>query len=302
MSHKGRNRNAKGSALMQTKAPKSRFRENEPGWIAAALLHVGLIITLSLQIQEKLKPIDVRPSVPVELVTLDEFTNVNAVDPAKRAPEDNASPPETAKTEEITSEIVSEAEPLPLGPPPELEPVPSEDPKIENPRFDPNKQTAKRPSEEDDFDLSEVSALINKKKSTKPAARNDNPKREATSRDAPRQGVGDANALTATIQDYIAAQMFRCWRAPLDQPDPRRLVVIVRVRLNPSGGLDGDPRLISPANPPYNDRPLLVASESALRAVRICAPYRLPPEAQDRYHLWKVLDMRFDPSQMLGQK
>jgi len=51
----------------------------------------------------------------------------------------------------------------------------------------------------------------------------------------------------------------------------------------------GSPEVIDPPSSSWEVSP---AAESAVRAVRACQPFRLPP---DKYHLWKEIVFNFDP-------
>lgn len=274
---------------------KAARRPVNPGWVASFALHGAVFAFFAWHLREALVPVGTIPSVPVALVTLDEYTNIVKEDPATPAPEILVGdpPPE----EGVGNAPEAGAAEAPIGAVAEPEPVPKENPDTADPRFDVKKPTAERPVDSDDFDLDAISKIIKDKKGSGSPRPQDSPstRRTATSPERPRPAIGQATGLTATVQDYILAQMVRCWRKPDEQPQYQRLIVTIRVRLTPSGALDGDPRLVVPASPPYGDRPMLVAIENALRAARICAPYRLPPEAQDGYNEWKVLDMRFIP-------
>jgi colicin import membrane protein len=69
-------------------------------------------------------------------------------------------------------------------------------------------------------------------------------------------------------------------------------VVTVRWRLRPDGSLEGEPTLDSPQSGPVYQ----IAAEAAIRAVKACSPFTLPP---DRYWAWKSIIWDFDPREML---
>ena len=109
-----------------------------------------------------------------------------------------------------------------------------------------------------------------------------------------RRSAGDGEQMTATLQDMLQSHMVRCWRSPLDAPDPDSLVVEVRLRLTRSGDLAAPPQLVDEArvlNSPNSY--LRVAGENALRAANQCAPYPLPPEY---YSQWREITFNFAPS------
>ncbi len=58
------------------------------------------------------------------------------------------------------------------------------------------------------------------------------------------------------------------------------------------GSLDGDPQV----EQPRGDALFRIAAEAAMRAVRECSPFALPP---DKYSTWRTITWEFDPSQMM---
>src|SRR6185295_5519457 len=86
----------------------------------------------------------------------------------------------------------------------------------------------------------------------------------------PSLGVptGNAASLTQSEIDALRARIQQCWNPPAGLADARDLIVVVRIRFNQDGSLSADPTLSnSGAHPTFQ-----VAAESALRAVRRCAP------------------------------
>jgi hypothetical protein len=88
-------------------------------------------------------------------------------------------------------------------------------------------------------------------------------------------------------------QVRRCFKLPAGLAAGQQLQMVIRIALAPSGALAGDPEMVaakmSPLGPALRD--------SAVAAVRQCAPYKLPA---DKYQDWKVLDIDFSPDQMMG--
>ena len=66
----------------------------------------------------------------------------------------------------------------------------------------------------------------------------------------------------------------------------------IRIQFKPDGSLQTDPRLMNSGSHPA----FQVAAESALRAVRTCAPYSFLPAA--KYEAWKDVIVDFDPRDM----
>ena len=101
--------------------------------------------------------------------------------------------------------------------------------------------------------------------------------------------------MTGDLEAALRAQIANCWRAPADLSNPGRLAVTVHIELAVDGRLASEPVLISPASRAGADGTLLVAIDSALRAVRQCAPFTLPA---DRYESWRSVNFNFDPRTM----
>ena len=105
-----------------------------------------------------------------------------------------------------------------------------------------------------------------------------------------------ASALTLSQEDALKAQIFGCWSLPLGLPYQQNLLVRIKLRLKPDGTvlkseiLD-HARMNKPGQAFYK-----VLAESALRAIRICQPLRVPPTG---YEKWKDLQLNFDANEML---
>jgi colicin import membrane protein len=108
--------------------------------------------------------------------------------------------------------------------------------------------------------------------------------------------TGTDTVLSAREQDLLKgmlkSQLNGCWRPPGTGGGEEVPVVELHWEMNPDGSLAGEPRVTSA--PPTTAGQ--VYTEAALRAVRMCAPFRLPP---DKYNAWRIVDWTFDPRQML---
>jgi colicin import membrane protein len=109
--------------------------------------------------------------------------------------------------------------------------------------------------------------------------------------------TGTVTVLSAREQDLLKGllkqQLNGCWRPPGTGGGEEVPVVVLHWELNPDGALVGDPQVTSAPNTTAGQ----VYSEAALRAVRMCSPFHLPP---DKYEGgWKYIDWTFDPRQML---
>ena len=141
------------------------------------------------------------------------------------------------------------------------------------------------------FDPNEIAALIDKSKETTAETFKKNKKITQSS-----VKTSFTNALTLSQEDALKAQIFGCWSLPLGLPYQENLMVRIKLRLKPDGTvlrseiLD-HARMNMPGQGFYK-----VLAESALRAIRICQPLRLPPTG---YEKWKDLQLNFDANEML---
>ena len=104
------------------------------------------------------------------------------------------------------------------------------------------------------------------------------------------------SSLTFGEEDALKAQIFDCWSIPLGLPYNENLLVRIKLKLKPDGTilkaeiLDHE-RLNMPGQGYYK-----VLAESALRAVRLCEPLKVP---SDGYERWRELILNFDAREML---
>ena len=141
------------------------------------------------------------------------------------------------------------------------------------------------------FDPDQIAALIDKSKEDVAETLKKNKKLTQSN-----IKTSFANALTLSQEDALKAQIFGCWSLPLGLPYQENLLVRIKLRLRPDGTvlrseiLD-HARMNIPGQGFYR-----VLAESALRAIRICQPLRVPPTG---YEKWKDLQLNFDANEML---
>ena len=105
------------------------------------------------------------------------------------------------------------------------------------------------------------------------------------------------SVLTLSEEDALKAQIFGCWSIPLGLPYNENLLVRIKLELKPDGTiskieiLDQD-RMNQPGQGFYK-----VLVESALRAIKLCEPLKVPVGDYER---WKELYLNFDAREMLG--
>ena len=105
-----------------------------------------------------------------------------------------------------------------------------------------------------------------------------------------------ATGLTLSEEDALRAQLFGCWSVPLGLPFDDNLLVRVKLKLKKDGTvlkseiLDHE-RMNRPGQKFYK-----ILAESALRAIRLCQPLKVPPTG---YEKWKDIQLNFNPTEML---
>ena len=106
----------------------------------------------------------------------------------------------------------------------------------------------------------------------------------------------DFGGLTLSEEDALKAQIFGCWSIPLGLPFDKDLVVRIKLQLKPDGTIMkteilDHARMNKPGQKFYK-----VLAESALRAIKLCQPLRVPTTGYER---WKDLQLNFDAREML---
>ncbi|MCC2112278.1 MAG: cell envelope integrity protein TolA [Hyphomicrobiales bacterium] len=213
--------------------------------------------------------------------------------PAEKAPEPPAPPaptPEAAAPEPAPAPE-PEAAPEPMRtdlPTPPSKPTPPK--RTEAPRPEPATPTnpaQPAPPTDKKFDADQVAALLNK---VEPSGGGTKSSPKPASLGSP---TGRAEKMTQGELDALRGQIARCWSPPVGAIGAEALVVSIQMELNEDGSLAGSPRVLnSDSDPSFR-----AAADSAIRAVRRCAPYTLPPE---KYAAWRDVKVNFDPRQMLG--
>ena len=262
--------------------------------LVSSVLHLILITitALSLPFLAK-KPIDLPPIVSVELIQITDKTNIPFAPKAKKIIE---------KIKEKEKKLVSEQ-----APPkkvkkikPDAVPMPDDKTKkvekIKEDKQNPEKidNEVKQVSEfekEELFDPNNIAALIDKSKEEVALEIN---KTDQITQDQSKNF--DNTGLTLSEEDALKAQIFGCWSIPLGLPYNENLLVRIKLELKPDGSISKSEildhaRMNKPGQGFYK-----VLAESALRAVKLCQPLRVPTTGYER---WKELQLNFDAREML---
>ena len=280
--------------------------------VISSTLHISLVLltALSLPFLSK-KPIDIPPIVSVELIQIAEETSIPFAPKAKKIIEkvkekekklvsEQAPPKKVKKTK--TKTVVSEkknktiekenpdAVPMPEK---KVKKIKTKEEKKQNPEKVDNKVKQVSEFEKKDlFDPNNIAALIDKSKE-------ETAEIVKTNNDVTQDQVRNIenSKLTLSEEDALKAQIFGCWSIPLGLPYDENLLVRIKLNLKPDGSVTkteilDHARMNKPGQGFYK-----VLAESALRAVRLCQPLRVPASGYER---WKELQLNFDAREMLG--
>ena len=251
-----------------------------------------LITILSLPFMLR-EPIDLPPIVSVELIQITDKTNIPFAPKARKIIE------ETKKKEE--ERLVSEQAPPATKAKEKPDRIPLPDDKKEQKKIVKKKQNpeeikpqirqASEFEKKEIVDTNQIAALIDKAKEVEAIKQK---KIEKITQSSKKNSF--ATGLTLSEEDALRAQIFGCWSVPLGLPYDENLLVRIKLQLKKDGTimkseiLDHQ-RMNRPGQKFYK-----VLAESALRAVRLCQPLKVPPTGYDK---WKEIQLNFNPTEML---
>ena len=261
--------------------------------ILSFFFHSFMIILTALTLPfMKRKPIDLPPIISVEFIEISDKTNIPFAPKARKILE---------KIKKQDKRVVSEQAPPTAKKKEKPDRIALPDDKKDEKKIIKKKQNpeeiklqVKQSSEfekKELFDPNQIAALIDKSKEMEAeTTRQDNKLSQNTRR------TSFASGLTLSQEDALKAQIFGCWSVPLGLPYAENLLVRIRLSLRPDGTvLDSEildhVRMNKPGQNFYK-----VLAESALRAIRLCQPLKVPPTS---YEKWKNLQLNFDPTEML---
>ena len=251
-----------------------------------------IITAMSLPFLSK-KPIDLPPIISVELIQITDKTNIPFAPKAKKIIE---------KIKEKEKKLVSEQAPPKKIKKQKPDAVPLPDEKIEKiKKIKDEKQNPEKVETEvkqisefekkELFDTNSIAALIDK---SKVESAETNQKLDKITQDQNKEV--DFVGLTLSEEDALKAQIFGCWSIPLGLPYNENLLVRIKLQLKPDGSIIrteilDHARMNKPGQAFYK-----VLAESALRAIKLCQPLRVPSSG---YEKWKNMQLNFDAREML---
>ena len=239
------------------------------------------------------EPIDLPPIVSVELIQISDKTNIPYAPKARKIIK------EKKKKEE--ERMVSEQAPpsAKAKEKPDRIPLPNEkkeEKKIIKKKQNPEevKPEIRQSSEfekKEIVDTNQIAALIDKAKEEEATKQEKIDKITQSS-----QKNSFATGLSLSEEDALKAQIFGCWSIPLGLPYDENLLVRIKLQLKRDGTITKSEildhaRMNRPSQKFYK-----VLAESALRAVRLCQPLKVPPTGYDK---WKDIQLNFNPTEML---
>jgi len=255
--------------------------------------HVVMIALTVLSLPFMIRqPVDLPPIISVELIQISDKTNIPYAPKARKVIE---------KVKEEEKRVVSEQAPPAAKEKekPDRIPLPKKQDekkelvqKKQNPEeVKPEIRQASEFEKKEIIDTNQIAALIDKaKEETTKVEKKDNKLTQSSVKNS------FATGLTLSEEDALRAQIFGCWTVPLGLPYDDDLLVRIKLELKQDGTISRSEildheRMNRPGQKFYK-----VLAESALRAVRICQPLKVPTTG---YEKWKNIQLNFNPTEML---
>tara|TARA_B100000989_G_scaffold86623_1_gene62364 strand:- start:1469 stop:2314 length:846 start_codon:yes stop_codon:yes gene_type:complete len=259
----------------------------------SSLFHIFLVVITALTFPFiAKKPIDLPPLISIELIQITDKTNIPFAPKAKKIIE-KVKKNEKLVSEQAPPQQIKKEKPdaIPL-PDQSQEIVKKLEKDVQNPeKIDEEIKQVSEFEKDELFDPNNISALIDK---SKEESAETNIKLDKITQS--NQKSITSNALTLSEEDALKAQIFGCWSIPLGLPYNENLLVRIKLSLKPDGTVLNSEildhvRMNKPGQGFYK-----VLAESALRAIRLCQPLRVPSTGYER---WKNLQLNFDAREML---
>ena len=259
----------------------------------SSALHIFLVVITALTFPFiAKKPIDLPPLISIELIQITDKTNIPFAPKAKKIIE-KVKEKEKLVSEQAPPKQVKKEKPdaIPL-PDQNQEIVKKPEKDIQNPeKIDDEVKQVSEFEKDELFDPNNIAALIDKSKEELAETTNKTDKITQSN-----QKNITTSALTLSEEDALKAQIFGCWSIPLGLPYNENLLVRIKLSLKPDGTVINSEildhaRMNKPGQGFYK-----VLAESALRAIRLCQPLRVPTTGYER---WKDLQLNFDAREML---
>jgi len=217
-------------------------------------MNFGILISLGLHATALLgglilfngdvKPFEETKIIPIEMVTINELTNIKAaIKPPKpiKKPEPDPEPEvmtleAPTKNADAEGELRERVEEVIEEPVKVAEVVPDI---IEEIIDVPEIPVESEPEEPQEVDLDRLAGLINKVREQAPERNQQITLQSETNAyvfaDIAREGVGEGSSMTLSELNALQSAMYKCWSFPAAAPNPAELIVPVNVSLFPDG-------------------------------------------------------------------
>jgi len=259
----------------------------------STIFHI-LIISLSVMSFPYMlkKPIDLPPIISIELIQISDITNIPYAPKAKKILEKIKKEKERVVSEQAPPKIVKKEKPDAIPLPKDAKKKKKIKTKKQNPKkIESEIKQVSEFEKKELFDPDQIAALIDKSKvETAETTRKSDKLTQSQEKNSITSG------LTLSEEDALKAQIFGCWSIPLGLPYNENLLVRIKLKLKSDGTVIKSEildhvRMNTPGQGFYK-----VLAESALRAIRLCQPLRVPTTGYER---WKDLQLNFDANEML---
>jgi len=238
------------------------------------------------------QPVDLPPIISVELIQISNKTNIPFAPKARKVIEKVKKEEKRVISEQAPPAAKAKEKPDRIPLPKKQEEKKKLIEKKQNPEeIKPEIRQASEFEKKEIIDADQIAALIDK-------AKEESAKVEKRENKLTQSNVKNsfASGLTLSEEDALRAQIFGCWTVPLGLPYDDDLLVRIKLELKQDGTISKSEvldhvRMNKPGQKFYK-----ILAESALRAVRLCQPLRVP---QTGYEKWKNIQLNFNPAEML---
>ena len=259
----------------------------------STIFHIIIITLSAISFPYMLKkPIDLPPIISIELIQISDITNIPYAPKARKILEKIKKEKERIVSEQAPPKVVKKEKPDAIPLPEDAKKQKKIETKKQNPKkIESEIKQASEFEKKELFDPDQIAALIDKSKvETAETTRKSDKLTQSQEKNSITSG------LTLSEEDALKAQIFGCWSIPLGLPYNENLLVRIKLKLKSDGTVIKSEildhvRMNTPGQGFYK-----VLAESALRAVRLCQPLRVPTTGYER---WKDLQLNFDANEML---
>ncbi len=261
--------------------------------LLSVFFHITIIVLTAISLPHMLrKPIDLPPIISIELIQISDITNIPYAPKAKKILEKIKKEKERIVSEQAPPKVVKKEKPDAIPLPKDVKKQKKIETKKQNPKkIESEIKQASEFEKKELFDPDQIAALIDKSKVEKAETKL---KSDKLSQSQIKNPI--TSGLTLSEEDALKAQIFGCWSIPLGLPYNENLLVRIKLKLESDGTVIKSEildhaRMNTPGQSFYK-----VLAESALRAIRLCQPLRVPTTGYER---WKDLQLNFDANEML---